>query len=513
MKPDRSGGSNRAALVCADVLGAFGVSQTDLPVGDERRHAASLEETLVSALEDARDRTAFLRQTICRSPRGVDCSARHATADLERELAATFDAIGWTLTITDRERGLHVRASDGATSRETIAVYPATPLERDNLPAVLAAVNERLLFGVDAEFVLLSAGVDRWRAALIETDQLERLRASYGERIAAFERPLVPEHDLEAYTEDISGTADETGPWPAWALERTRRRSVSTGNEPTGEAGDRTAVSSGGASDTGGVDTPTTVSLIEEAEPDRERAAGGASVRRVSASGREGQEATARAASASEAASRQRDGYELVGAASVSRVDGTVDTPSAASESRRSSERTGETRIGGSPTKVRSSGASGDGQETSDGAVDARDGSDGGNARDGDDGNARAAVVSRRERRETSTEGFGTLTGGVKTARVSNDAFGADVETPTEDDRYRALGAAIGTGRNVSVRGLLYDEEFLPTLPAIEPLETRIEYDDEFDPGALPEAKAVAEESGFVWVDSGSLESTRISNG
>ncbi len=47
----------------------------------------------------------------------------------------------------------------------------------------------------------------------------------------------------------------------------------------------------------------------------------------------------------------------------------------------------------------------------------------------------------------------------------------------------------------------------------MEPEETRLRYEDPFDPGALREAKAAAEQSGFVWVDSGTLETTRVSNG
>lgn len=95
---------------------------------------------------------------------------------------------------------------------------------------------------------------------------------------------------------------------------------------------------------------------------------------------------------------------------------------------------------------------------------------------------------------------------------MTNDSFGAGEEFATENDRYRALGVALGAGGAVDVEGLLEDDDFLPELPASGPSETRIEFADEFDPAAVPEATASAEQSGFEWVDSGRLETTRLSN-
>lgn len=508
MKPDRPGDSSEDALICADVLGAFGVSQTDLHV-DAGTSGESLDEILTDALSDARDRTAFLRQTICRSARGIDCSARYSTSSLARELTETFEAIGWTLAVEERgrDRGLHLRASDGRVSRETIATYPETPLEADNLPAVLAAIDDRLLFGVDAQFVLLSSGVDRWRAALIETDELERVRASYGERVSVFDRPLLPEYGLEAYAVDEdegesdedegSQTPLESGPWPEWALERASRRSVSsvpTDGERTqrapGTAASEVRDRTSSASTTKPATEPTS-DFIVEAEPDRASppATRATTVRRVTESVPESDDPPNHARAGRV---RSRDGFELVGSSRVSRVaNGSDGRAIERSDGHSSSEQTRE----------RSSGSEREENATEESREDTTSAND------------REAVLSRREKRETSTSGFGTLSGSTKTARVSNDSFGAEIETPTEDDRYRALGAAIGTGKNISVRGLLDDEEFLPRLPAVEPLETRIEYEECFDPDALPRAKAVAEESGFVWVDSGSLQSTRVRNG
>ncbi len=443
--------SREDVLVCADVLGAFGVTPADVRSAD-RPTETSLETALEDALRDARDRTAFLRQTICRSARGVDCSARYSRETLRRELTAAFAAVDWSLSIAGHGGELRLEATDPAgRSRETTITYPETPLGTDNLPAVLYAINERVLGGVGARFVLLSSGVDRWRAALIEPDELERVRERYGDRVSAFDRPLLPEYDPIAYVPDERETACD--PWPPWTADRRGR----TGVDASAQAGTTAAGGDG------------VESLIDEAEPTREAA-------------------SSPTAEASDAAKPdgpgERGGLEIVGGSPT--------------VSRRPADPVGD-----------AGGESGEG----DSSVGDRSGETATGPGSAGDRNDRASVVSRRTKRSTDASGFGTLSGSAKTARVSNDSFGAGVESQTEDDRYRALGAALGTGKSVSVKGLLDDDEFLPELPASGPDETRIEFEDEFDPGAMSEAKAAAEESGFVWVDAGSVETTRVSNG
>jgi len=189
------------------------------------------------------------------------------------ELAAVFESIRWSVTITHTQNGLQLTATDPrGRRRETSVTYPETPLRTDNLPAVLWTINDAVLAGTGARFVLLSAGVDRWRAALIETSALERLRDRYGPRIEAVDRPLCPDHGLEAYVpataaDDATGPdgnglstggdglsadsdgfgadgdgfgADGDGPWPPWALERAptdrairRRASTRSSTKPS----------------------------------------------------------------------------------------------------------------------------------------------------------------------------------------------------------------------------------------------------------------------------------------
>ncbi|QCS41011.1 hypothetical protein [Natrinema versiforme] len=459
-RPSRD--SDRDLLVSADVLGAVGVTAADI-----RRTAAesdSLESALADALATPVDRTTVLRRTICRSDRGIDCAARYSQAALERELTTVFEAIGWSLSVTGTRDGLALTATDPYDrSREAAVTYPETPLAGDNFPAVLWTINETVLAATDARFVLLSSGIDRWRAALVETSELERLRDRYGPRIGAFDRPLLPKYGLEAYVPDtdvdggtappLGATAGDGDPWPPWALEGGARR-------PTDPA-------------------PTVDSLIDEAEPSAgpgtEQATGpggdSGADSRATATGGSSDAATASPSEPSErtaAPSSEIDGFEIRGTPSVSR--------------RRSTET--------DPSEKRDSGTAGSGDSSS-----------------ADDSSA----VDDSSRTDETDE-FGTLSGTSTTARVGNDSFGTDLDSPSEDDRYRALGAALDAGGNVSVRGLLEDDEFLPELPATESAETRIEFADRCGPVTVPERSAAAEQSGFEWVETGSLETTRISN-
>lgn len=424
---------NRDALACADVLGAFGATASD--AGIDPADASSLDDALAERLAAVGDRTAFLRETIARSDRGLDCSARYATAALERELRDVFSSFQWSIEVSERADGLALRVSDRTgRTRETTVTYPDTPLADDNLPAVLHAVNEDLIDGIGGRFVLLSSGIDRWRASLVETDELDRLREAYGERIEVFDRPLLPVHDVAAYVPSAGGGGGE--PWPTWAIERAERG-------PSGDATGRDSGDASGADPSAGEASDDEVAALIERVDD-----GGADADDAAETG---------------------DGTD-------DRGDGNGGEPTVREWTSGDGAGAGGFELaGGGPTVSRS-------------------------ADDADDLDPAAAG------------GDGALSGGPTTERVSNDSFGTDYELATEDDRYRALGAALGTGRNVSVRGLLEDDEFLPELPAAEPETTRLTFEDDFDPTAVSKAQASAEESGFEWVDPGSMESERVHN-
>ncbi|RQG95132.1 hypothetical protein [Natrarchaeobius chitinivorans] len=500
--------SDEGLLISVDVLGAFGVTSTEIK--RESEIDGPLEEVLAGALEDGRDRTSILRRMIARSNRGISCSARYTQESLERELSGVFEAVGWSFDCARsvaRDR-LSVSVVDhNGRRREATLEYPESPLGTDNLPAILAKIEETLLAGTGARFVLLSSGVDRWRGVLVDGDELADLRDRYGPRIDAVGRPLVPEDGLEAYVPDEGGepaaSGDErNGPWPAWASDRERDGT----SVPTSDRRASTGSSQATLDDV--------ASFIEEAESDpgsegrspaesEPENRGGERDR----SHREPTSEPAWTASSDASGDGDTDGFELSGSPTVSRVSGADESQSASPTGGRSSAMDA---AAGSSVGI----AAGDSRQTDDGGSRSRRMDDGGSrSREATGEKTDEACEDGPSDSEEESAGFGTLSGTTKTARVSNDSFGSDVEWETEDDRYRALGMALGAGGAVSVEGVLDDDEFLPELPAVEPERTRIEFREEFDPTALPEAKATAEESGFVWMGSGSLETTRVSDG
>jgi len=391
----RHGDHRRAVVKSADLLGAFGVGEADV-----RPSTAAGEDSLSALLDDALraapDPTAYCRRTVASAERGVDLPARYPRSALRRALGDAFAAIGWRFDVERRVDGTRELAvTDGVgRTRELDFSYPDTPLGDDNLPAMLRAIDEELLAGTPAGFVLLSAGADRWRAALVNESAVEDARERFGDRIAAFDRPLLPEHGLDAYVDD-----DGASPWPEWARERadrlTRRSSSIEGFEfgPKDPPTDRA--------------TGSTSDLITEAEPDA---------------------ATGTGEAAPEIA-------------------------------------------GGGPTVERSAGVE--------------------------------DLFDEAESEPVASD-FGTLSGSPDRARVGNDAFGADDVEFGENERYRAFGAAVWAGGDISLSSLLADEAFVPEIPATERTEVRITF-DEPDPvsAAGPTADTTEGEDGFVWVGGG----------
>ncbi|WP_227133908.1 hypothetical protein [Halorubellus salinus] len=560
MRHGTPGFEREDALACADVLGGFGVSSDHVRerVADATTvdPGEDLEAAIQRALADPEHPTAFVRRTVAAAPRGVDSPARFWTTAPETQLGDVFAAIDWTfdvrsangrsLSVEDAEPyRLRVEDADGRT-RSTAFSFPDTPLGDDNYPALVDAINRELLFGLDCRFVQLSDGTDRWRFALVEVDELDRLVDRFGERITAFDRPLLAADQPAAYVPDAdddsleSGAqaADEGGvPVPAWARE-SRERSW-RGRRLTADAFD--------ADHVGGLDH------LADADD------GGDGATR-DADADDGGDGATRDADANDGGLAGGDeGAAADAAAAIEFVDG----PDAGSRDAGSRDGAGDantaTREASTPvrdadaTVVRDAETGGvPGAETGSNADDDLDGwsiggsvdattrssnpVDDGSSSDlspsgftwGDDATAAntnegdatedetSAVVDGDERvdddddeRSDGDDGFfsadavSSFDAGAKTSRVGGDSFGVDAGEQTEDDRFAAVGAAIAAPAGISCRGLLDDDEFLPEIPRTEPAETRLEFDDEFDPTADP-ADERETDDGFVWVNESS---------
>lgn len=532
-----SGFEREDALVCADVLGGFGVTSDDVRerVDDD---VADLETAIQRALADPEHPTAFLVRTVAGSPRGVDAPARFWTTAPETQLGDAFAAIDWTfdvrgangrsLSVDDAEPyRLRVEDAQGR-ARSTEFSFPDTALGDDNYPALVHAVNEELLYGLSARFVQLSDGTDRWRFALVDTEELDRLRERFGERVAPFDRPVLAADQPAAYVpaadgrnDAASGAGDGDGvPVPSWAREDDERSW--RGRRLTADAFDADAVGGLDHLDDGGsreseaadaTDPETAADAIEFVGGDPGSATGSEST----TAGVDGPEPTvvrdaesdesvaSAAASAGDAGASDADD-DLDGWSVGGSVDATTRSASDDLSGRASADDSS------------ADGVDAAGDETTGGALSASGfdwGDDDATGADGAAAEETAADGIDEDEASGDDDGFfaadaaASFDAGAKTSRVDGDSFGVDAGEATEDDEFAAVGAALSASAGISVSGLLDDDEFLPELPRAEPEQTRIEFEDEFDPTATPTADEREAADGFVWVNEGADDGRR----
>ncbi|WP_439028307.1 hypothetical protein [Haloarchaeobius sp. DT45] len=541
-------------VVCADVLGGFGVSADSIRRQDDAP-GRSLEDIIADSLDQTEHPAEFIRRTIAQSDRGVDAPARHWRHAPHVQFSAVFEALEWEAELRDA----HGRPLDAAgfadlpwtvsltdangITREAPFEYPDTPLGDDNYPALVHAVNTRLLYGLGVEFVQLSDGTDRWRFALVETDELARLRDQYGLRVTVFDRPLLSAPQPPAYLPDEGGdvplpdwvTATDRGP----RLSRDRSdaadvvSSVETdvdsffedsflvdpaeANDESGQPGDEEQESAAGRAANG------------VAETDSDQASASPFIDFV-----ESEESTQ--TEESEQTEESNTAEETVPAPDTGVEQGEDgDGGGLESESDPFWDDTGDWSLepvtGGDSAEPEDGAGAGDDESLAaetDASVD--DGDDGGfellgggpsvsrqSTDDADplddlfDSVEESAATESAGRTDPEYDGFDAddladFKRGARKARVENESFGVGVERPTEDDRLAAYGAAIDAGGNLSVRGLLDDDTFVPTFPAADPDEVRITYDDGCDLDAPP-ASEIETDEGFVWVNADGLSS------
>lgn len=543
------------ALVCADVLGGFGVSsdhvREHVPDVSADATAGDLESAIQRALADPEHPTAFVRRTVAKAPRGVDAPVRFWTTAPETQLGGVFAALSWTFDVksangrslsVDDERPYQLRVEDAdGRARSTTFSFPDTPLGDDNYPALVAAINRELLYGLDCRFVQLSDGTDRWRFALVETEELARLRERFGERLTVFERPLLAADQPDAYAPDeaIAGSAVEGIPVPSWARDDDERSW--RGRRLTADAfdadhvggldhlhdGDASTASEDGTNDVvsaegdAEADSAEAAAVIEFAEADS-TADGDADAASDPDSGVSGVTAGGGASDvvrdAEAAEDDDLDGWSIGGTvdATTRSSDEAAATTDAAGESASDSASTdaANTTASGSTTELEASGFDW-------GNEDADDGDEGSVVRAGaladEDSSAGESDADADADENASDDGFfsadaaASFDAGAQTSRVEPDSFGVDAGEQTDEDEFAAVGAALAAPAGISVGGLLDDEEFLPHLPRAEPETTRIEFADEFDPTADP-AEERETDDGFVWVNEpGGIDETRSS--
>ncbi|MFC7115169.1 hypothetical protein ACFQH2_09700 [Natronoarchaeum sp. GCM10025703] len=195
----------------AELLREIGIPDEEtrsLHVGDGHDVA---DQPLLPFLEDrvessaATDLARKLVDVLTQSRRGMSATGSYWNYAPEVHLNEVFEPYGCSVTFQDASHGdgqssFEVILEDASgTGHRTTFEYPETPLGDDNFPALLAAIERRLLSNTDLTFVLLTPIDRRWRVLMIEHARLDHLRSEYGERIKFAGLPLLREDQLEAF--------------------------------------------------------------------------------------------------------------------------------------------------------------------------------------------------------------------------------------------------------------------------------------------------------------------------
>ena len=233
-----------------DVLDGFAVSGTTVAT----HHGADLADdgpALPRAVEatlrgDGRRRipAVVVRSAIAAGPRGIDAPGKYRNGALELQLSDVFGAIGARVEVTDADsvpleesamapEPYRIEITDAADRTHGISFsYPDTPLGKDNYPALVYVLRERLLADTGYTLVPLAAPDRRWRFALVETDELERLQTTYGDRIVIGNHPVLAERPLDASVPTGDGSDVFVPSWVEHSDDRTDEIEVTFPDDP-----------------------------------------------------------------------------------------------------------------------------------------------------------------------------------------------------------------------------------------------------------------------------------------
>lgn len=194
-----------------DVLRAIGLPDDDirsLHAGESDGVGEGPLLAFVKERLDGDDPRALARRLVdvlTQSRRGMNVTGSYWNYAPEVHLNEVFEPFGCSVTFRDATHGngqssfeVVLEDASGTGHRMTFE-YPETPLEDDNFPALLAAIERRLLSNTDLTFVLLRPIDRRWRVLMVENARLDRLQAEYGDRIEFAGVPLLREDQLDAF--------------------------------------------------------------------------------------------------------------------------------------------------------------------------------------------------------------------------------------------------------------------------------------------------------------------------
>lgn len=147
-----------------------------------------------------------LSNTLERSPVGVGSPGEYWNSAPEIHLNQLLNPRGLELELSlasTHDYRINLRDATGSTYTITFD-YPATPLGDNNYPALIHALNTRLLDATPLTITRLTAPDNEWRFLLITDDQKSALQSRYGEQVTVFGYPLFADDQPEAFADDGS---------------------------------------------------------------------------------------------------------------------------------------------------------------------------------------------------------------------------------------------------------------------------------------------------------------------
>ncbi len=194
-----------------DLLRDFGLPDADIRSLHAAESDAVAEGPLQAFVKERLDESEpkvlarRLVDVLTQSRRGMNVTGSYWNYAPEVHLNEVFEPYGCSVTFRDATHGggqssfeVVLEDASGTGHRMTFE-YPETPLEDDNFPALLAAIERRLLSNTDLTFVLLRPIDRRWRVLMLDNARLDRLRAEYGDRIEFGGVPLLRDEQLDAF--------------------------------------------------------------------------------------------------------------------------------------------------------------------------------------------------------------------------------------------------------------------------------------------------------------------------
>ncbi len=198
--------------VYATVLRGFGLTRSELPPPHDGEGEVTPEgvgrDLVAAGTTDPYDR---LLESLAHSEHGVAAPRHYWSEAPAQHLGPVLSAFGYEFGLKTKPDGdgrtvAAVLRTD-ATVQRTTFTYPEDGDGPDAYPALVHAIEQRLLPEAGPTFVRLADDGDAWRFALVERWRLAELQERFGDRIEVFGEPL-----LAAYQPaDLAGEGDRPG--------------------------------------------------------------------------------------------------------------------------------------------------------------------------------------------------------------------------------------------------------------------------------------------------------------